>query len=345
MGRGTSKWPRPEWAARAEDNLSDRKTLSMSDPALTVLFATRNGEDVLPRTLAAYCRVEAPRCRWKIVVVDNGSQDSTADILTSFKRRLPLEMLQQSIVGKNRALNHGLSVLEGSLAIITDDDAIPEPSFLTAWSRYVDEAQDYELFGGSIDPLFEASPPKWILRNKARFDLLFAVRNLPEGPIAPDEIFGPNMAVRRAVFARGFRFNENIGPNGFDPQYAMGSETEFCCRVARNGAKAWYAEHPRVQHVVRRSQLARSYWAKRAYRHGRGVAQQEWELGLKFATEPKVDRPSRLRHLAKAFAPSPLLRFNNLWDYHWRLGFRDEWDNRSATEKGPGKDGLLISHT
>jgi hypothetical protein len=85
-----------------------------------------------------------------------------------------------------------------------------------------------------------------------------------------------------------------------------------------------------------RSQLARSYWAKRAYRHGRGVAQQEWELGVKLASEPKVDRPSRLRHWAKTFAPSPLLRFNSLWDYHWRLGFRDEWDKRSATVKEPG---------
>ena len=85
------------------------------------------------------------------------------------------------------------------------------------------------------------------------------------------------MAVRSSVFENGFRFNENIGPNGSDPDYPMGSETEFCCRVAQSGVKAWFAKEPRVQHIVRSNQLTSSYWAKRAYRHGRGVARRMWE--------------------------------------------------------------------
>ena len=47
----------------------------MSEFALTVLCATRNGEHVLPRTLEAYCRVEAPLHSWKMVIVDNGSNN------------------------------------------------------------------------------------------------------------------------------------------------------------------------------------------------------------------------------------------------------------------------------
>ena len=39
---------------------------------LTVLSATRNGERALPRTLEAYCGLERPSHKWKIVVVDNG---------------------------------------------------------------------------------------------------------------------------------------------------------------------------------------------------------------------------------------------------------------------------------
>ena len=64
----------------------------MSDSALTILFATRNGEHVLPRTLEAYCGLEAPSQAWKMVVVDNGSDDLTPAILKSFKKRLPLEI-------------------------------------------------------------------------------------------------------------------------------------------------------------------------------------------------------------------------------------------------------------
>jgi glycosyltransferase involved in cell wall biosynthesis len=122
---------------------------------LTVLFATKNGEDVLLRTLEAYCHLEQPSRGWKMVIVDNGSNDLTPAILASFKKRLPLETLQQPITGKNRALNVGVDALEGRLAIITDDDSIPDRSFLIAWSRYLAQEQDYHLFGGSIDPLFE----------------------------------------------------------------------------------------------------------------------------------------------------------------------------------------------
>jgi glycosyltransferase involved in cell wall biosynthesis len=309
----------------------------MSSIALTVLFATRNGEDVLPRTLEGYCRVERPSHAWKIVVVDNGSEDLTPAILATFKERLPLETLRQPIAGKNRALNYGLSALEGDLVIITDDDAIPDSSFLKAWSRYLSNASDYEIFGGSIDPIFEVPPPKWIFKNKDQFDMLFAVRDLPEGPIAPDEIFGPNMAVRISIFASGFRFNENFGPNESDPHYPMGSETEFCCRVAQSGAKAWFAKEPRVRHMIRRNQLARAYWAKRAYRHGRGAARRTWEFGQ--AVPPNISRPfiidqlACLRHRLQMFSPFPLQRLNSVRAYYWRRGFRDEWAERQVMSR------------
>jgi glycosyltransferase involved in cell wall biosynthesis len=308
----------------------------MSHIDLTVLFATRNGERVLPRTLEAYCRVEEPSHGWKMVIVDNGSEDSTPATLESFRKHLPLETLQQPIAGKNRALNLGLNALEGRLTIVTDDDAIPDPLFLTAWSRCLDRLQDYELFGGTIDPIFEVPVPKWILKSRTQFDLLFTTRSLPDGPISPDEIFGPNMAVRTSIFASGFRFNENIGPNGSDPNYPMGSETEFCCRIAQSGVKAWFAKEPRVEHIIRGDQLARPYWARRAYRHGRGTAQQVWERGEIVPTD--ILRPLRIDQLSRLlqmFSPFPLQRFKSVWDYYWIRGFQDEWGRRSDAREPP----------
>jgi L-malate glycosyltransferase len=311
----------------------------MSDVALTVLFATRNGEHVLPRTLEAYCRVEEPSHAWKIVIVDNGSSDLTPSILTSFKKHLPLETIRHPVAGKSRALNSGLSALEGRLAILTDDDAIPASSFLTAWSRYLDICEDYEIFGGSIHARFEARPPKWIVKNEPQFDMLFAARDLPEGPIAPDEIFGPNMAVRSSVFVSGFRFNESIGPNGSDEHYPMGSETEFCCRVAQSGAKAWFAREPLVQHLVRSDQVTATYWAERAYRHGRGEARRVWQFGQPLP--PSISRPfmldqlACLRHRLQMFSPFPLQRLNSVRAYHWRRGFRDEWAKTANTRNQP----------
>jgi glycosyltransferase involved in cell wall biosynthesis len=306
----------------------------MPTPDITVLFATRNGEPVLRRTLEAYCRMAAPPCAWKLVVVDNGSTDATPSILESFKNRLPLQSLSYPTAGQNRARNFGLQVLEGQLAIMPDDDAMPDPSFLCAWAKYLDERLDYELLGGTIDLFFDAPPQKWVLANKAHFALQYSLRNLPEGAVMADQIFGPNMAFRRSVFDKGFQFDETMGPDGSDPTYPMGGETEFLRRVERGGAKAWFAHGPRVEHIIRTNHMSKPYWARRFYRHGRGFAQQTWEAGNlppSYILRPRfVDKAWRVYHRVRMLSPSVTQSIDSLQAYYWKLGFADEWSRRLA---------------
>ncbi len=70
---------------------------------------------------------------------------------------LPLELLRESLPGKNRALKRGLEALEGGLVVVTDDDAVPILLFLTAWAKYLEHKPSYGVFGGSIVPLFDAA--------------------------------------------------------------------------------------------------------------------------------------------------------------------------------------------
>ena len=83
----------------------------MRNIQLTVLIASRNGECVLPRVLAGYRGVVSPPVAWKLLVVDNGSTDATPQILDSFKRDLPLQVLDEPVPGKSRALNAGLAAV------------------------------------------------------------------------------------------------------------------------------------------------------------------------------------------------------------------------------------------
>src|SRR5689334_12160387 len=292
---------------------------AMNDVALTVLLATRNGEAVLPRTLEGYRRMRAPTVGWKMLIVDNASTDATAEIIEGFRAELPLEMLREPVPGKSRALNSAIPALQGKLIVITDDDSIPHPSFLVAWEKFLNSRQECELFGGAIEPLFDSPPPKWTLQMKRQFAFMFSARDLPEGLIDPGEIYGPNMAVRASVFDRGFRFDEHIGPNALDPAYPMGSETEFCRRVASVGAKSWFAREPRVDHIVRSSQFTSAAWAERAYRTGRGRAYQM----LKRGDIPDFPAPSATDRLAR-FSPMARHRLESLYTRRLAEGFRDE---------------------
>jgi glucosyl-dolichyl phosphate glucuronosyltransferase len=286
---------------------------------LTVLIACRNGAQVLPRVLDGYRRATPPPVGWKMVIVDNGSTDGTPDIVNSFSKELPIELCSLVQPGKNRALNAGIAAVEGRIAILSDDDAIPHPAFLTAWAQYLDRETGCELLGGSIEPLFDVPPPHWLLATRLRFELMFSERELPEGPIDAGDIYGPNMAVRTSVFERGFRFDEAMGPNALDPDYPMGSEVEFCRRVADAGARCWFAKEPRVQHIVRAAQLGKAAWAKRAYRCGRGRARLMWQRGEIFAT-PTPTWAERWAMLS----PLPRHRFECLCSAQLVEGFRDE---------------------
>lgn len=304
---------------------------------ITVLFSTRNGAAVLPRVLEAYARQKTDGFSWQMVMVDNGSSDGSAAIANGFKGRIPIEVAQEPNPGKNRALNAGLALVKGAFVILTDDDAIPEPDFLAAWLEVSARAKGYNLFGGTIAPAFDAPPPVWMPMSGAPYYALFAARDLKEGPIQSVDIFGPNMAVRRSVFDSGLRFNEEIGPNGADAQYAMGSETEFARRVEAAGNKAWFAAKPKVAHIVRAHQLTRAFYTGRAYRLGRGIACQFIENG----THPVREGRNALRQLAGKARVRFRREWNRLkaiaskdawaeygWDYHWSRGFHDEIHRR-----------------
>jgi hypothetical protein len=163
-----------------------------------------------------------------------------------------------------------------------------------------------------------------MLVRRLQFEMMFSERNLPEGPVDAGDLYGPNMAVRTSVLQRGFRFDEELGPNALDPDYPMGDETEFCRRLASARVKCWFASGPLVHHIVRPGQLTATAWAKRAYRVGRGRAHQMWKRGDILAPPT----PSWIDWLAMV-SPVARHRLTSLCARRLAQGFRDECVRRT----------------
>jgi glycosyltransferase involved in cell wall biosynthesis len=62
---------------------------------ITVIFATANRAAVLAQTLGHLESLETSGLNWQLIVVDNGSRDSTPDVLAAARQRLPLLALSQ----------------------------------------------------------------------------------------------------------------------------------------------------------------------------------------------------------------------------------------------------------
>jgi L-malate glycosyltransferase len=298
---------------------------------ITVLMATHNGAPTLPRVLEAYLQLQPPPGGWKLVIVENASSDSTPEVLGAFTTRLPLTVLRTGARGKNLALNLGLGALEGDFVVLTDDDAVPRPDWLCALAAASDAQPGFDLFGGTIEPLWPGQPPLWIL-NHVNLGAVFAVTPaaLGTGPVPPTQLWGPNMGVRRRVFDLGHRFDTGIGPQA--GAYIMGSEVEFTCRVAAHGHRAWFVADAVVGHIIREQQLNRDWIIQRAYRLGRHMWHQDMPTIAPDAPRLRGVPRWKYRELAEAHLARLLAiakgdqgaRFNADWDIQYLRGYLSE---------------------
>jgi glycosyltransferase involved in cell wall biosynthesis len=242
---------------------------------LTVLIATHNGSGTLPLVLDAHTRLRPPPGGWKLVVVDNGSDDGTAAIAARFVDRLPLHLLHEPRAGKNRALNRGLAAREGDLVVFSDDDALPDRDWLVQLRSAADRLPAYGVFGGPILPHWLAPPTDWIVdwvRSAPVYGISGAAGD--DGPCDPTRVWGTNMTVRAEWFDRGYRFDERYGPNR-SATYAMGGETEFTLRLAiAEQVRCWHCKDALVRHIIRPRQLTRAWILRRAFHLGRCVRRE-----------------------------------------------------------------------
>lgn len=306
----------------------------------SVLIASHNGASRLSRVLEGYANQAATpgsmgAAAWDIVIVDNASTDATSEVIEGFCGRLPVKLVRHGVPGKNGALIAGLSHVDGDTIILSDDDAIPEPDFISSWVEGVRAQPNAALFGGTVVPLFDAPVPEWLDTARDHFDALYAVRGPLDGAIPAQQIFGPNMAVRRCVFDAGVTFDERIGPNAADKLYAMGSETDFSVRAERAGFKAWSLAAPTVRHIVRREQMTWAFFNERAFRLGRGIAVRQWMSGelvprakpslIKLAAAHAIQTGREAVSAFACAAPRLSKRVEAAWQTQWLRGFHREY--------------------
>ena len=121
-------------------------------PAISVVVSTRDRADQLSVLLDSLARQTLQPDRFEVVVVDNGSIDSTPQLLENSEKSVPysLRVLRRPRgEGPAPARNEGIGAASAPLIAFTDDDCVATPEWLAAGTAALTDA---DLVQGSVRP-------------------------------------------------------------------------------------------------------------------------------------------------------------------------------------------------
>jgi len=224
-------------------------------PRLSVIVCSHNGEHTLPDCLEGLLELEYPD--FEVIVVDDGSTDSTADIVREYGFRL----ITTENLGLSNARNVGMQAASGEIIAYLDDDARPDPHWLTYLAATFLSTEHAGVGGPNIT-------------HPSDGPIAESVGKAPGNPIhvllsdrEAEHIPGCNMAFRKAYL-------EEIG--AFDTRFRVaGDDVDICWRLRQRGWSLGFSPAAVVWHHRRNS--IRAYWKQqRGYGKAEALLKEKW---------------------------------------------------------------------
>lgn len=207
--------------------------------SVTVLLAVRNGECGIRAKLQCILDLDYPRELLDVVVISDGSEDRTDEIVREFEPR-GVRLVTIPRGGKAMALNAGMDKAQGEILLFTDvRQALARDSLARLVACFGDPSVGVasgELMIRDGATLEESHVglywryEKWIRKNLSRVDsvlgatgCLYAMRRELARPMPPDTLLD-DVFLPLAAFFRGYRIVLEDGARAFDAPASLRSE-------------------------------------------------------------------------------------------------------------------------
>lgn len=247
-------------------------------PSVEVVVCTRNRSQALARACEAILGQDYPAELWRLLIVDNVSTDDTFEVALALAQRFPgrIRAVQCTELGHSAARNAGVRETAADVVAFTDDDALPDPSWLRTLVQVMDQ-EGAQAAGGPVDLVITGELPSWFLENYLLYLAIWRPAAEVRELVYNEYPRGVNMAFRRQVFERHGLFSSYLGLRGERQLFC--EETELFLRIERGGGRVVYSPYSRVRHCVEASRLTAGWLARRFAAQGRSEAILNWMHG------------------------------------------------------------------
>jgi GT2 family glycosyltransferase len=224
-------------------------------PRVSVVVCSHNGSRTIRDTLEGLRRLDYPD--YEVIVVDDGSTDATAAIAREYDVRL--------IGTENRGLasarSTGLEAATGEIVAYTDDDARPDPHWLTYLAATFLRTDHAGVGGPNVAPAGDGP-------------IADCVANAPGGPV--HVLLDDELAEHVPGCNSSFRRDRLLAIGGYDPRYrAAGDDVDVCWRLQERGWTVGFSPAAMVWHHRRNS--VRAYWKQQqGYGKAEALLEAKW---------------------------------------------------------------------
>lgn len=229
----------------------------------SAIVCTRNRGALLEKCLDSLLEQSLARDQYEIIVVDNGSTDSTPEVVARYAATSAIVALHEPVAGLSRARNRGWRTARGQYICYIDDDAVAARGWLehAVWA-FDNVTPQPDWVAGPVELDWESPAPEWINDELAvplgRIDW----GKVPRRLTAEEFFVGANSCFSRLCLERHGGFDERLGRQGAN--LLSGEETQLKQRIEAAGGFLYYHPEVRVRHYVP-TERSRPAWFYRRY--------------------------------------------------------------------------------
>ncbi len=202
----------------------------------SIIIPTYNRPERLKTCLDSITRLNYPRDRFEVIIVDDGSDRPLDVLVKSYDNEMELNLIRQANAGPATARNTGANAAKGQYLAFTDDDCTPEPNWLLALENGFLETPNALLGGKTINALPDNL---YSTASQLLIDYIYEYYNIDSGQA---QFFASNnFAVSRELF-------NQVGQFDITFPLAAGEDREFCDRWLFSGYFLYYVPQAIIYH-------------------------------------------------------------------------------------------------
>ncbi len=203
------------------------------EPLISLVVPTYQRRASIERLLRAIDRQTLPADAFEVIVVSDGSEDGTHELVENASKIYPLHSSWQTNQGRASACNTGIRQAQGQFVVLLDDDMEPSPGFLEAHCRSHQAQPNQGVIGAApIEAPLDSPPVAQYIANK--FNAHLQKLSQPGYQLKVRDFYSGNFSISKEIL------NE-VG--SFDERYTIygNEDLDLFVRLRQAGVQVVYS--------------------------------------------------------------------------------------------------------